>query len=254
MKPLRFRLPLNMDPAICRPGHQDTLEIIRFAYLSIPELVRAGRPASFFHPKLRLEGDYNHIAALVTAAEGGVTFDSFTRLLRTNIKTAPIKEALTAVQALLIYLATFLFTSDETPQAKAENALSVLSEWTQNLLALAQSKMPLNLAPWQEWLYGESVRRTIIMSYALRLCYNSFKRGYCSDWLFVESLPFESRPGLWMADSPQAWIAAAHVKTGEEVGEKLNSVHEFAEIHDRTQGFCGDLFLKILAYVHNGNV
>ncbi len=154
----------------------------------------------------------------------------------------PVKEALTALQALLVYLATSLFSSDQSERKNAERFLDVLSEWTQTLLSSAQTRMPRNQSPWQDWLFGESVRRTIIMSYALSLTLSSFSYGYCSNWLFVESLPFDRRAGLWMAESPQAWIATAQSRNGEEVGERLSPFHEFAEHLDGSDfTFCGDV-------------
>src|SRR4051794_37531324 len=97
------------------------------------------------------------------------------------------------------------------------------------------------------------VRRTIFMAYTLNICVVSYKYGYCVGWLFIESLPFDSRPGLWMAESPQAWIAIAHARSGEEVGEQLVSYHEFGEtFYGQTQDFCGDPFLTLAAFAHNG--
>ncbi|KAF4634062.1 hypothetical protein G7Y89_g4039 [Cudoniella acicularis] len=251
MKTLKFRAS-DIDPAICRPGHEDALEIIRLGYQSVPDLVRAGKPAVFVHPKLQLHSNYNHFAAWETG-KGGVSNESFKRLIQINVKTVPVKEALTALQALLVYLATSLSSSGQAEQINADKFLNVLSEWTQALLASAQTRMPRNQSPWQEWLFGESVRRTILMSYTLSLALSGFKYGYCSNWLFVESLPFDKRVGLWMAESPQAWIAAARARTGEEVGERLNSFHEFAENLDGSDhNFCGDMFLALLAFGHNG--
>lgn len=97
------------------------------------------------------------------------------------------------------------------------------------------------------------VRRTLFMAYVLNLSVFSYKYGYCPNWLFMESLPFDARPGLWMATSPQAWIAAAHARHGEEVGEQLNSYHEFSEaFHAQTPDFGGDVFLTLVVSVHNG--
>lgn len=93
------------------------------------------------------------------------------------------------------------------------------------------------------------------MAYALKMSVNGYKHGYCSHWLFVESLPFDSRPGLWMAESPQAWIASARARSGEEVGDQLNSFHEFAESlahHGQALDLHGDIFLTLLKYAHNG--
>ena len=97
------------------------------------------------------------------------------------------------------------------------------------------------------------IRRTIFMAYVLNLSVFGYKYGYCPNWLFMESLPFDARPGLWMSESPQAWIAVANARSGEEVGERLQSYHEFAEaFHSRTPDFCGDVFLKLVAFAHNG--
>lgn len=251
-KTLKFRAS-DIDPAICSPGHIDALELIRLGYQPVPGLVRAGRPAVFVHPKLQLHSNYNHFATFGKTGEGGVSSESFQYLIQIDIKRVPVEEALTALQALLIYLARFLFSSDQVEQTCAEGFLDVLYDWTQCLLVSAQKRMPRNLPPWQKWLFGESVRRTIIMSYALSLAVSGYKYGYCSNWLFVESLPFDRRPGLWMADSPQAWIAAARSRTGEEVGERLSSLHEFAEDFPGSDpDICGDEFLALVAFSHNG--
>lgn len=260
MKTLRFRAP-DIDPAICRPGHGDALEVLRLGFRSVPVLVRAGKPAVFVHPKLQCSVDKHFVAGLGEGGEGGVGCESFKRLVEMNVKAVPVKEALAALQALLVYLAASFFSSSQTEQGdeNAERFLPVLSEWTQALLAAAPTatKMPgRNQSPWQDWLLGESIRRTIIMSYVLALALAGFQYGYCSNWLFVESLPFDRRAGLWMAESPQAWIAAAGARTGDEVGQQLNSLHEFAEsLHVSPlvdHNFRGDLFLTLLVYAHNG--
>lgn len=252
MKTLKFRTS-DIDPAMCERGHEDALEVIRLGYQSVADLVSAGKPAVFVHPKLQLQGNYNHLPAFGETGKGGVSYESCMRLIQIDVKTVPIKEALTALQALLIYLATILFPSGQVEQTNADKFLDVLFEWTQTLLASAQTRMPRNQSPWQEWIFGESVRRTIIMSYLLSLALSGFKHGYCSNWLFVESLPFDRRAGLWMAESPQAWIAAAGARTSEEVGERLNSFHEFAEgLCGPDHTFCGDMFLGLLAFAHNG--
>lgn len=91
------------------------------------------------------------------------------------------------------------------------------------------------------------------MAYVLNMAVFSYRDGYCSNWLFVESLPFDARPGLWMAESPQAWLAVAHAKFGEEVGDRLNSYHEFAEaFRGETPDFGGDVLLTLVVVAHNG--
>ncbi|KAL4922672.1 hypothetical protein BDW62DRAFT_215696 [Aspergillus aurantiobrunneus] len=248
MKRVRTR-PSDIDPAICQPGHQDTLDFFRLGYQPVPDLVKSGKPAIFVHPKLHMHDNYNHVASLVEAGKG-VSYESFKRLIELDVNVVPIKEALTALQALIIHLATFLL---EEKQINVDLFLNVVLEWTQALLASAQTRMPPDRSSWQTWLFGESVRRTIIMSYVLAMSLSSFKYGYCSHWLFLESLPFDKRAGLWMAESPQSWIAIARAKFGEEVGEQLISFHKFAEsLNGSDVDFRGDSFLALLAYGHNG--
>ncbi|KAL4780032.1 hypothetical protein BJX76DRAFT_364685 [Aspergillus varians] len=247
MKRVRTMLS-NVDPAVCDPGNADNLETFRLGYQPVPGLVKAGKPAIFVHPKLNMHGDYNHFDALWKTGNG-VSYESFKRLVELNPTVVPIREGLTALQALLIHLESFASNG----RMKVENFLNLLLEWTQALLASAQSRMPPGQSPWQAWLFGESVRRTIILSYTFAMSLSSLKYGYCAHWLFLESLPFDRRAGLWMAESPQAWIAAAGAKFGEEVGEQLVSFHAFAESLDGSDvDFRGDGFLALLALGHNG--
>ena len=264
---MRIRTGSDIDPAICKPGHMDSLELLRFGFLSVPDQLALGKPSIFVHPKLQVHGhghgDYDYFAGLRSnAANGsaGGVYEKFENLIQLDVKTMSIKEILSAIQALLVYMAMIILYSshsqeqEETPEK--EKFLNILNEWTQTLLMSMQPReSSSSSSPWQEWLFGESVRRTIFMSYALKLGLSSFKYGYCSNWLFIESLPFDGRAGLWMAESPQAWIAAARVKTGEEVGEQLCSVHEFAMSHMHDSGkfdFIGDSFLSLVLRSHNG--
>ncbi|KAL4911227.1 hypothetical protein BDW74DRAFT_6283 [Aspergillus multicolor] len=241
--------PGNIDPAICRPGHESTLEVLRLGYQSVQSLLRSGKPALFVHSKLQLHGNHNYLEPLVKS-ETSLDYEGFMRLAKLDIGALPIKEALTALQALTIYLANFALDGQDV-----EGFLDLLVEWSQALLASAQTRMPLEHSPWQTWLFGESVRRTIVMSYALAMAINSFTNGYCTYWMFLESLPFDRRAGLWVAESPQAWIANAGVRHGEEVGEQLISFHEFGQSHHKPgDDFWGDSFLSLVAISHGSMV
>ncbi|KAH6667727.1 hypothetical protein B0J14DRAFT_170821 [Halenospora varia] len=243
----------DIDPAICVPGRENALEITRLGFDTVPELIRARKPASFVHPKLQLPDIHNHFTALVENEAKGVSCESFKRLIQIDIKTLSLKEVLTALQALLVHLAASIFSPSPIEQEDADKSLSILYEWTQTLLACVDAGMPKSQSPWQDWLLGESVRRTVFMAYGFNISVCSYKYGYCSNWLFMESLPFDARPGLWMAESPQAWIAVARARSGEEVRERLKSYHEFAgTFHGQTPDFCGDMFLSLVAFAHNG--
>lgn len=155
IKTLKLRAP-DIDPAICSPGRDNCTEIPRLGFDTVPELIRAGKPASFVHPKLQLHGTWNHFTALVENDAKGVSCESFKRLIQINIKTVSPKEVLTALQALLVHLAASVFSSFPTEQEDADKSLGILSEWTQTLLACVDAGMPKSQSPWQDWLLGES--------------------------------------------------------------------------------------------------
>lgn len=238
----------HIDPSICPVGNPNALKFVHLGYQPVLDLLKSGRPAVFIHPRLQMHHNCFRFDAL-RDIENGVTLESFKRLIELDINVVPIMEVLAALQSLLIHLGTFV----SNKQVTGKDFLDLILAWTESLLASAQTKMPLNQSPWQVWLFGESVRRTIIMSYTLIMSISSFEYGYCSHWLFLESLPFDRRVGLWMAGSPQAWIAVAGTRTGREVGEQLISLHEFGKSLDGSDDdFHGDSFLALVALGHNG--
>lgn len=252
LKPLQFRGE-TIDPAVCAPGHNDNLVILRAIYFSIPDLLRDEKPAVFIHPKLHLQDSYNHCAVFQESRSNEQMYEDSGRLSRVDFKDMSTYEMLTALQALVLYTSNFLFSSNPLHQECAERCIDDLTAHTQNLLHSARTSNRGKQSPWQQWLFGESVRRTIFASYSLVLVFGSFKYGYCNNWLFIESLPIDKRAGLWMAQSPQAWLAAAGASRGEDVGEQLNSFHEYAEsVRGTDPQFCGDILLDMLATTHNG--
>ncbi|KAJ4287701.1 hypothetical protein N0V90_012404 [Kalmusia sp. IMI 367209] len=159
-----------------------------------------------------------------------------------------------ALQTLLVFTAPLLVSALPVKQEAAEPWLNIAQEWAQHFINIASADSLGERSPWQKWLLAESIRRTIVMAYVLICCFNAWKYGYCSNWLLLESLPFDSRPGLWMAESPQAWIAAAGSGTGRNVGTELTSVHEFGgKMKTIDSTFCGDRFLSMIAMAHNGS-
>jgi hypothetical protein len=155
LRTLKLRA-LDTDPAICTPGFDHALDIIRLGFGTVPEFIRAGNPASFVHPKLQLPGIYNHFTALVENEAQGVSCESFKRLIQIDIKTVSLKEGLTALQALLVHLAVSVFSPFATEQKEADKSLIILSEWTENLLACVDAGISRSQSPWQDWLLGES--------------------------------------------------------------------------------------------------
>ena len=146
----------DIDPAICAPGHNNALEVIRLGFCTAPDLIRASKPATFVHPKLQLLGTYNHFMALVEKEPNGPSCESLTRLISIDIKNMPLKEVLTALQALLVHFAASISSFLLIQQEEIDNALSTLSEWTQALLKCVDDGIPKSQSSWQDWLLGES--------------------------------------------------------------------------------------------------
>jgi hypothetical protein len=146
----------DIDPSIRVLYNDNPLEITRLGFATVPELIRAGKPALFVHPKLQLPSVHNHLTALVEETAKGVYCESFKRLIQIEIKTASPIEVLTALQAFLVHLAASVFSSFPAEQEVADKSLSILSEWTQTLLVCVDAGMPSGQSPWQDWLLGES--------------------------------------------------------------------------------------------------
>lgn len=235
-------------------GHREAQALISQFFLRVPETIASGNPAVFVHPKLQILGGQSHILLIKNALDGVVQLDHLQKLTNIDITQVDMEKRLTALQTLLVFTAPLLISEEPGKQERAEPWLKIADAWAQDLLHIARAEDLGNRTPWQQWLLAESVRRTIAMTYVLQCCFNAWKHGYCSNWLFLESLPFDRRPGLWMAMSPQAWIAAAGCKIGQQVGTQLTSVHEFGTNMKATDStFCGDQFLSMVVISHNGS-
>ncbi|OCL11977.1 hypothetical protein AOQ84DRAFT_170896 [Glonium stellatum] len=84
-------------------------------------------------------------------------------------------DLLAAVQGLLIFQFIRLFDGDIRQRAQAEQAEPVLESWTEQLKSRTQTEQAIttsNTTSWRAWLFAESVRRTIIMSFMIRGIYS----------------------------------------------------------------------------------
>lgn len=146
----------EIDPAICLPGCENSLELTRLGYNTVLGLIRAQKPASFVHPKLQLSGIRNHFTSLVENGATGVTCADFKSLVETDIRMVSLKETLTALQALLIHMAASVFSSVSTEREEADKSFGTLFEWTQALLTCVDAGISKSQSPWQDWLLRES--------------------------------------------------------------------------------------------------
>ena len=105
----------------------------------------------------------------------------------------------------MLYLNILLFTGDSPRRRLAEPWLRLLGCWTCKLWEQAPNRLPASLSPWQAWLFAETVRRTILISYLIRGVYSEYKLGYCVHHLNVEALPFDGHTRLWEPKTATAW-------------------------------------------------
>lgn len=117
-------------------------------------------------------------------------------LISSSVHIVRPKEALLAVQALLMYQLIRLFDGDETQRLNAERDLGLLESWT---LRLQQGLFEAQLDTqnhWQnQWVLLESIRRTIMMSVVLRAFSALLKTGSCDLVPLLSILPVSN--GGW---------------------------------------------------------
>ena len=126
-------------------------------------------------------------------------------LVRNYKPNSSFEELLASVHALMLYLLIHLFDNGTRVQRLGELYLATLARWTCQLWQQAPSQIPDSLTPWQAWVFAETVRRTILISYLIRGVYSEVRLGYCLHQLMVSALPFDGRTCLWEPKTATAW-------------------------------------------------
>jgi hypothetical protein len=128
-----------------------------------------------------------------------------TSLVEQVHQTSSIEELLASVQALMLFHIIQLFDGDIRQRSIAERNMDTLRAWTTRLQVQAQE---LNqVASWQEWVFAESIRRTVIFSALIDSLYSSLKYGYCANVKELSMLPFTPVSRLWSMTTSAAWLA-----------------------------------------------
>ena len=187
-----------------------------------PALWLSDRKAPFIHPRLYkslpkpLEEAYS--ACAIYATKNDVNFNIAMATIENKANAllhAPVTAAsnplehLAAVQALVIFQIIRLFDGDIRQRAQAEAIEPVIIRWTDELCAKSTNET-INLSAatagsWREWLFAESLRRTVIISLMVRGIYALVKVGYCDHGHEVTKLSFTTQTDLWAADSLAEW-------------------------------------------------
>jgi hypothetical protein len=122
--------------------------------------------SALVHPKLQFRGFHNHVSHITDLLEKAEN-QHFQNLLSLDVDDVPLHDAITALQSLILYLITYLFSTDPTVQISAESHLHLLPDWASKLWTTAAHRIPANLSPHQSWLLGETTRRTLDQSWCL---------------------------------------------------------------------------------------
>ncbi|KAE9370004.1 hypothetical protein N431DRAFT_508914 [Stipitochalara longipes BDJ] len=125
-------------------------------------------------------------------------------------------ELLASIQALLLYQIMRLFDGDIRQRADAESHEAILISWTEQLLARvvqnsltmdpeALSQDSISRSSWNDWIFEESCRRTILTSFMLQGTYSFLKFGYDNVTGKINKLCFTAQVALWNARSEYHW-------------------------------------------------
>ncbi|KAH8178594.1 hypothetical protein LIA77_00113 [Sarocladium implicatum] len=215
------------------------------------------RPAVFIHPGIKQSEASRWLSQAVEDVSSCVdiqpSHDNFQALLRAESADRTLGTILIEVQAMMLYLLTFMFWSNATAPAEARSYFAYLTERVKQLEDRVPDFTGQGLTPWQAWLFAESIRRTILSSHVLTCVFFQGRYESPGAKMHMESLPFDDRGGLWLAETPQAWMAAAGARRGADVETSLVSWHEFGcKSPSVCMGEDGDAFLSMMLVCHNG--
>lgn len=133
-----------------------------------------------------------------------------------HFETVPVLEQLASVQALTLLQIIRLFDGDIRQRADAERTEPLFVAWIRQLQHRSQQILGTEadiMCPssssktvsWQDWLFAESVRRTIIVGYTLQGLYCFLKNGWDDSHHEFENLSFYAQNTLWAATSESQW-------------------------------------------------
>jgi hypothetical protein len=237
---------------------REGIDIVRSTLYLIPPHVVERRPFVFIHPGLRCSTKDNCLSTAIqdirTIPEIHPSHGTFQALLQKTTSDSSLDTVLMEVQTIMLYLLAFTFCSTVEARLSALPHIYRLSHRVKDLENLASNFNARGLTPWQAWLVAESTRRTILTSHILTCVFFRYKYEIAEAKLRMEALPFDDRGGLWLAETPQAWAAAAGAKRGAEVKTNLVSWHEFGcKNPSISMDTDGDMFLSMMLVAHNGS-
>lgn len=123
-------------------------------------------------------------------------------VLGTQPRLVSFLDCLAFVQALVtIQILTILSSSLSNEQRQAaESRQKLLAWWSEKLWSIAPAELPRNLSPCDAYILAETVRRTMLVSYALQAVYCVISSGTFIHTVFGSALPFDANVESWETD------------------------------------------------------
>jgi hypothetical protein len=117
------------------------------------------------------------------------------------------KDYLLGVQAMIIYQIIRLFDGDIRQRANAEAQFGILETWTSQLHSTSHTYYNESdtESPYQRWIFIESARRTVTMSFMVQAIYSILKDGFCTSVPQMTMLPVSVNGALWAASEDSWW-------------------------------------------------
>jgi hypothetical protein len=123
------------------------------------------------------------------------------------------------VQALILYQIIRLFDGDIRQRADAERTNATLNQWTHHLKERMERinspsddgrALPALTAAtsWQNWIFAESLRRTVLASFSVQGLYCFLKNGWDDSHNDINPLSFYAQKALWNSSSEHCWRSA----------------------------------------------
>ena len=134
---------------------------------------------------------------------------------------------LASTQSLVLVLLVRLFMLDEFRGDRIRVLLKHLDRWILQLWKQAPSQVPSTFSKTKAWLFAESVRRTMIMSYLIRWLHAVKTEGHFLHTPVIEALPFDLRTSFW--------DRIGEVSSDVNIGTKLVSYREYRDMWDDGQ-------------------
>ena len=230
----------------------------------IPDLMAHNKPSPFVHAQVYLDTEdamarMNHVLKLHESisrnSASNVISPSrnvhFQHLIQTVVTGLSMTDVLISTYELTLYLIIYLCNDlPSSYQSEAERYLDLVMDWTKHLWTTVPNQLSSTLSQWQAWVIAESARRTIIASFLVKSAVSILRYGYCVYQNFLESLPFDPRPGLWEAMSEAEWHSALELQGGKAAD--LVSFREFIEKSDISHIREEGLFQKMLLLGYHG--